>query len=546
MITPESLLTAVNMRRLDLAAERGSVDPLSFLEVAEAIGVHSAMFSRLKNGVMPSKANIAAILEWIGDEKLAHCPTCPDEAEELDLDAEEELEEAEVTEGDTDSDGDEETDKPQINAIYAIGALSNSDDPETQAAVARVRELLAEGAVGVSVALDGHPDDVKTISEAPFDEETGEPQLPENFVMRQRLRHTAIVDTPAFSEARLRENEDGSLEGEIVFEGVYTGDGRTIELDSIDLDAGNLPHPIIWDRQDGDHTGTVVGYITSVERREAKTSVSARTILDDEAITASLAPMEFPKRYFMQTSPTKAEPMRISKPDANGYRMIYGLAAPNGVCIRNSMKCWTWPGDKDKSHRHFHTGTLLRLDDGSDIRVGALTIGGAHLDGALARQGVTAKDTSNYRDNANRIFALVRVWESRFGLMMTGVIPPDVTEGDIARALACSPSIEFWPENGGRTLVGLHLVPTPGLPVLASSGSAQHFVTDLTIEMEEDDEAEAMEEPDVSTPDLTEFADKVGEFAAQLTSLEAKVDELLSKVGVLMELTPIEDIEIPE
>lgn len=544
MITPESLLTAVNMRRIDLATERGSSDPLSFVEIASELGVHSSMFSRLKNGVMPSEAKLTQILEWIGDEKLAHCPTCPDEAEELDLDAEAEALEtteelADETETDEELADETEATEPEdgkVNSVFAIGSLSNSDDPETQAAVARVRELLAEGAVGVSVALDGHPEDVKLISEAPFDEETGEPQLPEGFVMRQRLRHTAIVDTPAFSEARLVEKEDGSLEGEIVFEGVYTGDGRTIELNSLDLEAGNLPHPIIWDRQDGDHTGTVVGYITEIERREASSSVSARTVLDDEVITASMSPMELPAQFFKKTAPAKAEAMRISKPDANGYRTIYGLAAPNGVCIRNSMKCWTWPGDKDKTHRHFHTGTLLRLDDGSNIRVGALTIGGAHLDGALASQGVGARDISNHRDNANRVFALVRVWESRFGLMMSGVIPPDVTNGDIARALACSPSVEFWPEQGGRTLVGLHLVPTPGLPVLASTGSAQHFVTDFKIEMEEDAET-----PDAEEPEASDNFDALGKAIAELSE---KIDYVSEQLSALLELTPIDDIEI--
>jgi hypothetical protein len=38
--------------------------------------------------------------------------------------------------------------------IMAEGDLSASDDEQTRAAVGRVRELLVEGAVGVSVALD--------------------------------------------------------------------------------------------------------------------------------------------------------------------------------------------------------------------------------------------------------------------------------------------------------------------------------------------------------------------------------------------------------
>lgn len=533
MFTADMLINAIDKKRVALAAEQGLVEPISYAEIARELGFHSSLFSRMKleEPMLPSKAKTETLLEWLGDDFCVPC-----ESEELEAETEE-VEDPPAE--DTEELETEETEEPaesQINAIFALGALSDSDDPETQAAVSRVRELLNEGAVGVSVALDIHPDDMKTIMES-VDEETGESTLPDGFVARQRVRHTAIVDTPAFADARLHQLEDGTLEGDIVFEGVYTGDGRTIDLNSIALDDSNLPSPIIWDRHDGDHSGMTVGYVTSWSRRENVGKTSARTVLDDEAITASIAPMELPSKYFAQTVPTKAEAMRISAPDAQGYRAIRGLAAPNGVCIRQSMQCWTWPGDRDKTHKHFHTGTLLRLDDGSDIRVGALTMGGAHLDGALAKQGVSAKDASNHRDNANRVFALVRVWESRFGLMMAGVIPPDVTDADVTRALACSPSIEFWPDNGGRTLIGLHLVPTPALPVLASAGSAEHFVTDFEIQLEDESPEEQVEELENEIPDS---------LRGQITELSSKIDRMLEVQQTILALTDISSVEIPD
>lgn len=45
--------------------------------------------------------------------------------------------------------------------VHAVGVLSDSTDPETVAAVNRVRELLAEGAVGVSVGLDSETVEVR-------------------------------------------------------------------------------------------------------------------------------------------------------------------------------------------------------------------------------------------------------------------------------------------------------------------------------------------------------------------------------------------------
>lgn len=545
MITPESLLRAVDKRRVALGAERGAPRPVTYLEIADELGFHSSLFSRIQAGTLPGEERLAAILDWLGDEELAHCSECEEATE---LEAEEPVEEPEPTE-ELDAEAemvDNDADLPTINAIYAKGGLSNSDDEDTQKAVARVRELLAEGAVGVSVSLDVYPEDMKVIAEAEEQaakqsDETGEwvdPKefLPEGFVMRQRVRHVAIVDTPAFADARLTENEDGSLEGEVVYEGLYTGDGRTIQLDSIEIRDTKLPVAIIWDRTDGDHSGMTVGFITELDRREASIT-SARTVLDDEVINASVEPMQLPASYFEKATPTKAEPVRISKADANGYRRIYGLAAPNGVCLRQNTTCWTWPGDKDKTHKHFHTGTLLGLDNGQSVRVGALTIGGAHLDGALAKQGVSARDASNHRDNANRVFGLVRVWESRFGLMMTGVVPPDVTEADVARALACSPSIEFWPDNGGRTLIGLHLVPTPALPVLASTGSAEHYVTDFSIELEEDMETE--EEVSVATE-----IEGIDELIRGFEAMTEKLESMEKSLKTLLALTPIDDIVI--
>jgi hypothetical protein len=75
------------------------------------------------------------------------------------------------------------------------------------------------------------------------------------------------------------------------------------------------------------------------------------------------------------------------------------------------------------------------------------------------------------------IFAMVRAWETPFGLAISGVVMPGVDQDTLYRAAASSPSVELWPAGSGRTLVGLHLVPTPAWPVAASAGGDSTVLT---------------------------------------------------------------------
>jgi len=590
MITAKSLLAAIDAKRADAG--------LTYKDVAESIGFHSALFTRLKGDLLPSQTNIDALVEWLGDDYSANCSAC-DEAAALAADGEKTLWPFEVGDRVRDASGrvgavtkatythstdaytmtvklddgtvetfaeqDIEHDDINIAAeatneapagapVFAINAvrahLSETEDPETKAAVSRVRELLAEGAVGVSVLLDIHPDDAAIIGKAEenWAAQQGEDMKPiQEFLPtldwkpRQRVRHTAIVDTPAFSDARLAIGEDGSLTGAVTFEGIYTGDVRySADPEMIDLAASRVPSPIIWDRADGDHSGMTVGYIEEFARVPVEGEVAGRPILDDEAITASLAPLSMPADYFATSMPTGPEPLRISQPDEKGFRTIRGLAASKGVCHRSAMACFTFPDDPDPKLSHFHTGTLLRLDNGKDIRVGAVTFGGHHLDPALAKEGVKIDQANNYRDNASTVFALVRAWPTRFGLMIAGVVPPDVSEAQVTRALACAPSVELWPRNGDgkRTLMGIHIVPRPAWPVMASVGSTTVAVSDEAITLEAEIEEETGE-PNDGMPVLEAF--DLSEITDAIALLSAKLDALSETASTILALTPIPD-----
>jgi hypothetical protein len=278
----------------------------------------------------------------------------------------------------------------------------------------------------------------------------------------------------------------------MVFEGVWTGDMRFIPYGMVVWDT-TLPIPIIWDREDGDHTGTVVGSITAAERVDGETSAARPPDVSEEqveaVVSAASSPVaditSLPAAYFADPKYSKAEPIRITAPDSK-LRRIYGTAAPRGVCHRSDMgTCFQYPGDVDKSLRHFHTGAAITLDNGKTIRVGALTAGDLHLDTAHARRGVTARDANRHREDANKVLAMVRAYDTPHGLDISGVVLPGVTDDELMAAMACAPSVELWPEGRGRTLVGVHLVPTPAWPVVAAAGgSAMEFSSSQGISVE--------------------------------------------------------------
>jgi hypothetical protein len=54
--------------------------------------------------------------------------------------------------------------------------------------------------------------------------------------------------------------------GIIAIEGAPTGDGRMIDVGALHWDQG--PWPVIWDREDGDHSGIVVGSVNRIWRDE--------------------------------------------------------------------------------------------------------------------------------------------------------------------------------------------------------------------------------------------------------------------------------------
>jgi hypothetical protein len=99
----------------------------------------------------------------------------------------------------------------------------------------------------------------------------------------------------------------------------------------------------------------------------------------------------------------------------------------------------------------------LRLDDGSRLPVGRLTVGTGHADPRLG-----ASPAAAHYDNTGSCFGLVRVGEDEHGVWFSGVAAPWATADQIAQGIA-SPLSGDWRDFGqGLDLVAALAVNTPG------------------------------------------------------------------------------------
>lgn len=385
----------------------------------------------------------------------------------------------------------EDLDEPADTAtIYGYGGFSETSNPDVQAVIDRAKELLREGAVGVSVATDLNPADM------PLDPS----QIDEDTVLNatQRVRHVAIVDTPAFSGAYLDLSADGNtVQGPMVFEGIPTGDGRAIgPVGTFDLDATHLPFPIIFDLSEGDHTGTVVGFIERLER------VNGAADEGVAPLTASVG--DYPAYLFSEPEPTA---MTVSAPDAQGFRRYSGIIAPAGVCHKGMAGCYTYKG---ASLDYFHSGARVPLDDGTVTRVGPLMFGDLHADGSKMDY---AEALSRTNEDARTVAAMGRVFAHPKGALFSGVLMPDA---DVMRVQACAPSVEMWPDRRGRLeLKTALLVPRPAFPVAASlSGGGIQVTDDTPVVVEE--------------PPVVDHFERMAALEERMLSVEAATAELFA------------------
>lgn len=306
--------------------------------------------------------------------------------------------------------------------IWGRAILSDSADPETQAAVVRVAELFAEGAVGVSIMLD---DDVHELR-----------------VKRELVEVEEIVDI-----------DDDDIEIDPEEEPVAVGDGRVVVAkyaadDALDVTTyGRLRHVAVVD---------TAALLTEPEKRMA---IAASGALADAKWSQFAPRFDDPKfgepgtderlRYDPGTGQWSCPPS--VSPDGH----VYGHVAAFGYCLRGRPdRCVTPPdGDLESFMRHYAPAA-------GGKRTGVICVGGGH-----AKTGVGPAEATRFYDNTGRAVADVRVGTDRYGIWMAGMTRPGATEEDIYAFKASDVSGHWEPDTNGRfRLVGLPAVNVGGFP----------------------------------------------------------------------------------
>jgi hypothetical protein len=192
------------------------------------------------------------------------------------------------------------------------------------------------------------------------------------------------------------------------------------------------------------------------------------------------------------------EPWDVDCPTAmqvtDDLTLFAHLAGP-GCHIGLPGQCIT-AGDTSKDFTMFHHGPDdgggLLTEEGARVRVGALTLTGGH-----ASLRSSADEAARHYDDTDSVVAFVRAgWDDRNNLpYIAGVIRPGVSEDKIQliRALGISGDWrlkEDWRTIDGKpTLVGLPVVPVPGLPqvrhAIAAGGQLQAEVVDTALAIQE-------------------------------------------------------------
>lgn len=221
----------------------------------------------------------------------------------------------------------------------------------------------------------------------------------------------------------------------------------------------------------------------------------------------------------------QATPLTVTEPDEYGVREVYGHAALWGQChVGFSDRCVT-PPPSPSNYKWFHVGAF-RLDDGTDLPVGRLTVGGSHAGIRLNTQ-----EAMRHYDDLTMVAAFVRAGEDQYGIWVHGVMREDITEGELRLIQSGAPSGDWRTPEGTRDMIAVHQVGTPGFPVPRALAASARFVEgemvaliasgvprDLRCADDEDED-----EVDVRFSRLEDLIDAQAETIAALT---AKVDGL--------------------
>lgn len=176
----------------------------------------------------------------------------------------------------------------------------------------------------------------------------------------------------------------------------------------------------------------------------------------DIAVVASAAEEFRPRVYpaSMFADPGLSGP---TLPTMDDDGRIFGHIACFGACHRSiQTKCVMAP-HSPTDYAHFHTSPAVRLDDGTSLPVGRLTVGTGH-----APDSYSGSPAKAHYDNTGTCFALVRVGEDEHGIWFSGVAHPQATADQVEAGLTAPLSGDWRDFGQGLELIAALAVNTPG------------------------------------------------------------------------------------
>lgn len=202
----------------------------------------------------------------------------------------------------------------------------------------------------------------------------------------------------------------------------------------------------------------------STESSDADADPAPATAEDDCSqvlgLTASAASIpQLPSDHFSPMDFAEPTPLTL---DDDGH--VYGHVALDRICHVGYPKCVTMP-HSESNLRYFHTG-VVRLDDGSDLATGRITVRGSHASPELNWRSAMA----HYEDTST-VVADVVAYEDAHGIAVTGHLRPG-TPSDLVHAFRGSTPSGDWRRIGNSAeLINVHMVNSPGFPVYRTDGN---------------------------------------------------------------------------
>lgn len=144
--------------------------------------------------------------------------------------------------------------------------------------------------------------------------------------------------------------------------------------------------------------------------------------------------------------------------DADGN--VFGHIAGWQTCHQAFSDMCVTPPRSQNGYALFHTGAV-RLDDGTDLPIGKLTIGAGHANpNGLGVRGATA-----HYDNSALAVAMVRATEDKFGIQVSGRLIPGVPVEKVEELRRSPISGDWRAYRGNLELVAALGVNSPGFPI---------------------------------------------------------------------------------